>query len=324
MKMLTYERVGIEDEDAIEVFVKENIRKIASQFYYNPLISEKAIIRHKLKEVREKLQSGAGFCSRNKSTLKALGIINHSKWDSEILGKRVGKLTLYLLSLRNETKPFLQKSYLEAKKMKVDVLFTRINMEQRDALQAMLAEGAILSDVLLTFYKNFYKEELLQKASLLDKSDIIFEEGKTAREAELRKITASAYKHSHYFNDPKIPLEKAEAIYQEWISNSLAGFADYVIIARLHEEIVGYITLRIKNLDEKAVGIIDLIAVKENYRGRGIGKMLVIEGIKKICNKIDTLYVSTQISNIPALRLYEGLGFKGILSEATLHIWLRA
>lgn len=324
MKMLRYERVRTEDEDAIEVFVRENLRKFARQFYYNPIISEKAIVKYKLKEVMEKLQRGVGFCARNKSTLKALGIITHSKWDSEILGKRVGKLTFYISSLGNETKPFLQKSYLEARRMKIDVLFTRINMEQRDVLQLLLAEGAILSDVLLTFYKNFYKKKLLQKVSLLDKLDLIFEEGKTAHEVELRKITASAYKHSHYFNDPNIPLKKAEAIYQKWVSNSLDGFADYVIIVRLKRKIVGYITLRIKNLDEKAFGIIDLIAVEENYRGRGIGKMLVIEGIKKICNKIGTLYVSTQISNMPGLRLYEGLGFKVILSEATLHIWLGA
>jgi dTDP-4-amino-4,6-dideoxy-D-galactose acyltransferase len=322
MKMLTYEKLRMTEQDAIEVFVRENIRKIASQFYYNPFISEKAIITHKLKEVMEKVQSGAGFCSRNKSTLKALGIINHSKWDSAILGENVGKLTLYLSSL-NETELFLQKIYLEAKKMKVDVLFTRINMEQSDQLQAILAEGAILSDVLITFYKNFYKEELLQKASLLDKSDIIFEKGKTAFEAELRKITASAYKHSHYFNDPKIPLKKAEAIYQEWISNSIQGYADNVIIAKLKEKIVGYVTFRIESLDEKAFGVIDLIAVEKNYRGRGIGRMLVNEGIKKFCRRIDSLYVSTQISNIPALRLYEGLGFKAISSEATFHIWLR-
>lgn len=322
--MVRYERVGMDDKDAIEVFVRDNLRKFARQFYYNPLISEKAIVKYKLKEVMEKLQRGVGFCARNKSTLKALGIITHSKWDSEILGKRVGKLTLYISSLGNETKPFLQKSYLEAERIKVDVLFTRIDMEQRDVLQLILAEGAILSGALLTFYKNFYKGELLQKASLLDKSDLIFEEGKTAHEAELRKITTSAYKHSHYFNDPNIPLEKAEAIYQEWISNSLKGFADYIIIARLKGEIAGYITLRIKNIDEREVGIIDLIAVKENHRGRGIGKMLVMKGIETIFNRVDGLYVSTQISNIPALRLYEGLGFKVILSKATFHIWLGA
>jgi len=215
MKMLTYERLRMKDQDAIEVFVRENIRKMASQFYYNPLISEKALIPYKLEEMMEKLQSGVGFCSRNKSTLKALGIINHSKWDSEILGKNVYKLTLYFSSLRNGTGTLFQKICLEAKKMKVDVLFTRINMEQSDELQAILANGAILSDVLLTFYKNFCKEEILQKASLLDKSGIMFEEGKTAFEAELRKITTSAYKHSHYFNDPKISFQKAEAIYQD-------------------------------------------------------------------------------------------------------------
>lgn len=321
--MVKCKRVETKDKKAIEGFLKENLSKFANQFYYNPLIGKNAIVEYKLKEVMENLRAGVGFCVRSNSALEALGVITRSKWDSNILDREVGKLTLFIPLLGKETNPFLQKIYLEAERMGMDILFTRISMEQRSLLQLILAEGAILTDVLLTFYKNFNKEKLLRKASLSDKSNLIFEEGKTAHEAELRKITASAYRHSHYFNDPKIPLEKAEAIYQEWVGNSLEGFADYVIIVRSKEKIVGYITLRIKNLNEKAFGIIDLIAVEENYRGRGVGKMLVTEGIKKICNRIDSLYVGTQISNMPALRLYEGLGFKAIFSEATLHIWLR-
>lgn len=320
--MLRYERVRTEDNDAIEVFVRDNLKKFARQLYYNPLINEKTIVKYQLNEVMEKLQQGVGFCVRSKSDLIALGIITPSEWDSHILGKKIGKLTLYISSLGNKTKPFLKKCFLEAEKTKVDAVFTRISMEEKDVLQLMLAEGAILGDLLLTFYKNLHKEDVLQKVSLVNKSDITFEEGKVTHEPCLRKITTSAYRYSHYFNDPNIPLKKAEAIYQEWISNSLKGYADYVIVARLKEKVVGYITIRIRNLDEKAIGVIDLIAVDENYRGQGIGKMLVWKGIEKVFNRVDSLYVSTQVSNIAALQLYQGLGFKAVLSEATLHIWL--
>lgn len=321
--MLRYGRVKTEDYDSVESFIESNL-ELFGEFHLSSSIAQTRVVKHVSRQVLKQLQEGAGFCLRSKSALKALGTISRSEWDSKILDKNVGKLALYILFSENETKSFLKKILMEAKRMGFDVLFTRVDAKQKGLLRLMLPNGATLSDILLTFIKKIDKKEPPQKESPVSTLNIIFEEARSADEEKLREITTSAYEHSHYFNDRNIPLEEAENVYLEWISNSVKGFADYVIVARLKDEIVGYITLRKKKLDDTKIGVIDLIAVDKNYRGQGIGKMLVIRGIEKIGDEIDNLCASTQVSNMPALRLYQSLGFKPVTSEVTFHIWLEA
>ena len=69
-------------------------------------------------------------------------------------------------------------------------------------------------------------------------------------------------------------------------------------------------------------GIIDLVGVSEDYRGKGIGSLLVSKALKWFSNYTNSVYVGTQAANIPAIRLYEKMGFHQVFSEATLHLWL--
>jgi len=323
--LLSYKKVEIEDGAKIETFVEDNLRKFAKRFLYNPLFDEKAIARYIVKEILKKMQNGIALWAFEETTIKGLSIVSKSDWDSEILGKNVGKLDLYSLLPPAETSLFLKEICRRLAQTELDVLFGRVQIESTNGtLRAILADIATLGDLLVTLGKNVHREESFPEAGVGRRSDLVFENGKFTDEEQLKKITVSAYRHSHYFNDPKIPLNIAEAIYQNWIKNSLHGFADYVIVARVAKETVGYITLRTENLGQRAFGIIDLIAVQGSYRGQGIARMLVAEGIRQLHGRVDTLYVRTQISNIPALRLYQALRFEPILKEATFHVWLHA
>lgn len=322
--MLTYKKTEIKDRQAIEDFVKENVRRFAQRFYLNPLFDEKAIAEYTVREILERMQNGIALWACTESARKGLSIVTKSDWDSEILEKKVGKISLYTLLSPGETRQFLQETYSALRETDFDFLFGRVPMEStKEALPALLTDNAILGDILITLGKNIYEEKSLQEVDLARRADLVFRTGKITDEEQLQKITFSAYKHSHYFNDPKIPVKRAEAIYQQWIKNSLKGFADCVMVAEVAKEIVGYITLRTENLGERAFGVIDLIAVRESYRGQGIAKMLVAEGIKQLQGRVDTLYVSTQASNLPALELYHVLRFERILTEATFHVWLK-
>ena len=322
--MLRYERIDMRDRNAIKAFIEANSTRFARQFFRNSLSEEKVVAEHMFTEMIEKLRSGVAFCARTKSELKALAIITRSEWDSEILEKKIGKLVVYSLLSREETDSFFQRIYPKVAQMNLDAIFVRVDIEQMDLVQSLLRKSAILGDVLVTLGKNLCKGEQIARKDIVGRSDLIFENGTPAHEEKLTKITASSYQYSHYFNDLNISLARAEKIYQEWIKNSLHGFADIVVIAKLKEEVVGYITLRLNMLGERAFGTIDLIAVEERLRGQGIGRMLVTEGIGRVQTRSSYLYVSTQVSNLPALRLYQDLGFEPLLSEATLHIWTKS
>ncbi|GIY50690.1 n-alpha-acetyltransferase 30 [Caerostris darwini] len=57
-------------------------------------------------------------------------------------------------------------------------------------------------------------------------------------------------------------------------------------------------------------GYIAMLAVDENYRKRRIGSNLVLKAIRAMdADKADEVVLETEITNKPALRLYENLGF---------------
>ena len=85
-------------------------------------------------------------------------------------------------------------------------------------------------------------------------------------------------------------------------------------------EVVGYVMTRIEwglgfieRMLTKRAHIIS-IAVLEGYRRRGIGRALMVEAMSasKYVYKAREMYLEVRISNIPAISLYEKLGFKKV------------
>ena len=111
---------------------------------------------------------------------------------------------------------------------------------------------------------------------------------------------------SHYAKDPFIPLRYAISLYDQWIHNTYHGYAQQVWTA-LDEngKPVGFISL--KKHEEKI--IIDLLAVHQKARGQGIASLLLSQACALAQDEKKPLYVSTQVENIPAVRLYEKNGF---------------
>jgi ribosomal-protein-alanine N-acetyltransferase len=78
-------------------------------------------------------------------------------------------------------------------------------------------------------------------------------------------------------------------------------------VARAENETVGYaITGR-----QGRAGYLQRLAVDPEYRGRGIGSALVLDGIHWLARwRAITVVVNTQETNATALALYESLGFR--------------
>jgi peptide alpha-N-acetyltransferase len=65
------------------------------------------------------------------------------------------------------------------------------------------------------------------------------------------------------------------------------------------------------NKKQRMKGYIAMIAVSKEYRGKKIGRYLGEIFINQMINhyKADEIYLETEVTNIPALSLYENLGF---------------
>lgn len=122
-------------------------------------------------------------------------------------------------------------------------------------------------------------------------------------------ITIKSLDKSHSTDVIKILIDSFSKNYDKKINESIFS-SDEVdgIVALEKGNVIGYASIHyIKKITRKS-GIIEDVVVKENQRGKGIGKLLVnnlIEKAKK--NNCDKIILSSSEKN---LKFYEKLGFK--------------
>ena len=122
-------------------------------------------------------------------------------------------------------------------------------------------------------------------------------------------ITIKSLEKSHSTSVVKILIDSFSKNYDKKINESIFS-SDEVdgIVAMEEGNVLGYASIHyIKKITRKS-GIIEDVVVKENQRGKGIGKLLVknlIEKAKK--NNCDKIILSSSEKN---LKFYEKLGFQ--------------
>jgi ribosomal-protein-alanine N-acetyltransferase len=102
-----------------------------------------------------------------------------------------------------------------------------------------------------------------------------------------------------------------------FFTSLLAELPEAFIIAEINNEIVGYIMCKIefgfsnfRKLGFVKKGHVVSIAVLDAHQRKGIGKALMLEGIKGIISrKSDEIYLEVRVSNDGAVELYKKLGF---------------
>jgi len=98
----------------------------------------------------------------------------------------------------------------------------------------------------------------------------------------------------------------------------LDNWGEAFFVAEVGGDVVGYMMNRIerglgylRKLPMKKGHVVS-IAVLEGYRRRGIGQALMVSGLNAMKNVYDAkeAYLEVRVSNTPAIRLYEKLGFR--------------
>ena len=122
-------------------------------------------------------------------------------------------------------------------------------------------------------------------------------------------VTIKSLDKSHSSDVVNILIDSFSKNYDKEINESIF-YSDEVdgIVAMEEGNVLGYASIHyIKKITRKS-GIIEDVVVKENQRGKGIGKLLVknlIEKAKK--NNCDKIILSSSEKN---LKFYEKLGFQ--------------
>lgn len=114
-------------------------------------------------------------------------------------------------------------------------------------------------------------------------------------------------------NMKTLPEHYSDYFYESLLSELPESF----IVAEIDKKLVGYIMCKIeygfsnfKKLGFVKKGHVVSVAVLEEYRKKGIGRVLVEEAISGVkIKKSDELYLEVRCSNNEAVRLYEKIGY---------------
>lgn len=138
----------------------------------------------------------------------------------------------------------------------------------------------------------------------------------------LRDIARVSHGESRFYADPNFPDNRCDDLYDAWITRSLEGWADGVLVADVDGGAVGYISC---HLDPAAgTGSLGLGAVAEGARGGGLGVAL-FRGAVAWCRDRGAreIHVVTHGRNAAGLRAFQRAGFFVDSVGLWFHKWYR-
>ncbi len=188
-------------------------------------------------------------------------------------------------------------------------IYSKVSTTNLDLCNQFEEKGFRLVDTSIQFAKQIMPSKPKQYIRFVVPED----------EAEVVSLAKKSFYFSRFHLDPLIKAETANLIKAEWVRNYFHGKrGENMIIAEANNQVVGFLQLLYKDGD---VLVIDLIAVKENARGKNIAASMInyaqgIKGFKK-------MIVGTQVANTPSIRLYSKLGFEQVESSYIFHLHSR-
>ena len=272
------------------------------------------------------------FLSRNN---QIIGIAAYTKlpWDSAVIGHSMSAIQHFYM------RPGIQDGLVVAK-MLVDRVVDHARNEGAECLvskpysndfnliHALESHGFLLVDTLLDYVYDIrrYPLETLSQIDLDNRVKI-----RSAKSGDLDGLVevAKACFQGHfgrYHSDQRIPKDRADQIYVEWIKSSLAGYADWIVVVEHENRIVGYSVWKKPSLQESEmsvrVGHYSIGAVHPDYSGRKFFTAITLEGLKLFDGVADVIKGPTHINNYPVQRGYAKLNWHIVDSRFSFHKWL--
>jgi len=224
-------------------------------------------------------------------------------WDSEFWGYRIALVEQFSES----TLPVLD---AWAFNHAIDCMYLRLDSGDFPTMHLAEVVGFRLMDIRMEFARALSEVSETQEGAI--------RHARLEDIPELILIARDAHTDSRFFADPRFPDSKCREFYATWITNSVSGFADAVLVATVNQTIAGYVTGHF----EGEAGRIGLIAVGDQFQNRRVGSSLTSSILSIFAGAgLSTGHVATQGSNRKAQRLYQRSGFSIDDVQLTFHRW---
>lgn len=260
---------------------------------------------------------GGAWVVVQQNHVRAFGCFRKLPWDSQQLRMSAARID-YLLAAgsydeqRSAKGMLLEELLVEAQNLGVWHLSARVAASDLSSLHVLEDAGFITVDGILTFALDLKEQRAVEpgvefKIRLATADD--------APEAEA--LARTAYVYDRFHADPFIDRELADELHANWLRNSCEGkAADAVLIAEDESGLLGFVTCKLPgdiacNSYNSRTGTIVLVASAPRARGRRVAYSLTMAALEWFRRSgCETVEVGTQLSNIPASRLYQTCGFR--------------
>ena len=252
-------------------------------------------------------------------------VIKNAEVESFVFGKEIYSLT-HIISSGNYHESLENKlallSFLTLKfDQKIDMISCRVDYDDISTIHALEKQSYLLVDGLNTYsceMKNFSngKNQLGFPTRLYQENDL----------ERLKEIARYSFSTDRFHNDPRIPENLSNILYEKFIENATKGIgADLVMVAEDDGTPIGFNSIEVQNqLIARwgvRVGSFILTSVASEYRNRGVYSSLIIASLKYLRETSDIVQIRMHFNNYPVHRVLSRLGFNITKSQFTLHYW---
>ena len=207
--------------------------------------------------------------------LVALAAVGPLEWDTEVLGIVCGRIPFFILSGTYEDRSRQARALLTellgyARRLDIEMLSVRTSARDFGLIHPLEDAGfRIMDNGMSALYHKSVVFDFLKKGLILRD----YQDGDLPA---ILVIISGAYEDDRFHNDPRIPNEKAEALYAAWITNSCTnpGRDEQVMVAEKDGKISGFFQYKLVHDFSEATGIqihsCGLAAVRRDRSGLGV------------------------------------------------------
>ena len=234
-------------------------------------------------------------------------------WDTEFFGVRIGRITERKLS------PVVMNAIRNwSRQNDVNCLYYIADSDDIQSIRLAEENGFRNVEIRITYEYNL--KDWDPETREIRNPDIHLRPARAGDLQVLIEMSTDSFRDSRWYFDPEFPEGKTRAYYPVWVENSLNGYTDYVLVAEHDGQVMGYITGNLQK--DKTAGTIEIMAVRPEARGLGIGHELFSSSldIQKL-NGSEYIVTNTQGRNITTNRMLirHGLNIKDI--QIYYHKW---
>ena len=264
-----------------------------------------------------------GVVALEGGVIVGLGLWHTLPWDSRILGYPCARIWGLHAPGGAVALELLRTMEQEQHRLGIRHCSIRLPAQELHLIQVCEEHEFILVDGLLTF---IHYGNIRAASKATTSPDITVALAQEADVDQVVNIAKRSFLYDRFHADPAITAEVADRLHAEWARESCFGnAADAVSVARHDWQVIGFMTCRLDNkarsIFGQPIGTIVLVATAAHARGRGVARCLT-EAAVEWCNSQGAMLVQvgTQLSNVPASRLYLSCGFDLVASSLSMRI----